>query len=117
MTSGAKGWRLCHESILVRDTLVFGRRCAPGTRCRAPLRRLTALRGAHAMHVGATALVRGEPGTLSSPRVRGSISRRRARACELDDDLLRARDIAEAMWQVAQQRRSAWTFELDSGDV
>ena len=30
-----------------------------------------------------------------------------------DDDFLRPSDIAQAMWQVAQQPSSAWTFELD----
>ena len=30
-----------------------------------------------------------------------------------DEDFLQPDDIAEAMWHVAQQRPSAWTFELD----
>lgn len=30
-----------------------------------------------------------------------------------DEDFLEPDDIAEAMWQVARQPRSAWTFELD----
>ncbi len=50
-------------------------------------------------------------GMIDSPRVRARFAERIA---ELPPDgLLRPADIAEVYWQIHQQPRSAWCFEVD----
>jgi len=93
--------------------------------------------------VGATASLRGKPATLGFAAAKaaqrsiaqslarqlgpenihvyyaiidGMVDLRRTREMlpdKGDEDFIRPDDIAEAMWQVGQQRRSAWSFEFD----
>ena len=90
--------------------------------------------------VGATASLRGKPGTLTfaaGKAAQRSIAQSLARQLgsegihvflaiidgmvgkpermseRPDEDFMRPEHIAEAMWQIANQPRSAWTFELD----
>jgi hypothetical protein len=63
--------------------------------------------GPQGIHVASVVI----DGMIDSPRVRERFAERIA---ELPPDgMLKPADIAEIYWQVHQQPRSAWTFEVD----